>query len=90
MTKTELINKIASEANLTKTSASEALNAFLNAVQTALKKGQKITLVGFGTFSAAKRKAKKGRNPKTGEIIKIPAAKVPKFSAGKVLKEAVR
>ncbi len=90
MTKAELIDKIASGANLTKTDASRALDAFLNVVQTALKKGQKVTLVGFGTFSVAKRKARKGRNPRTGEIIKIPAAKVPKFSAGKALKTEIK
>jgi len=90
MTKAELIDKIATGANLTKADASRSLDAFLHAVQTALKKGQKITLIGFGTFSVAKRKARKGRNPRTGEVIRIPAAKIPKFKAGKTFKEAVK
>ncbi|MGB9715527.1 MAG: HU family DNA-binding protein [Thermodesulfovibrionales bacterium] len=90
MTKTELIDKISSGAGLTKTDAEKALNATLNAIKGALKKGQRVALVGFGTFSVAKRKARKGRNPKTGEELKIPATKVPKFTAGKALKEAVK
>lgn len=90
MTKTELIDKISSGAGLTKTDAEKALNATLNAIKGALKKGQKVALVGFGTFSVAKRKARKGRNPQTGEELKIPATKVPKFTAGKSLKEAVK
>ncbi|MGQ9571275.1 MAG: HU family DNA-binding protein [Thermodesulfovibrionales bacterium] len=90
MTKTELIDKIASGAGLTKADAEKALNATLNAIKVALKKGQKVTLIGFGTFSVAKRKARKGRNPQTGEELKIPATKVPKFTAGKTLKEAVK
>lgn len=90
MTKTELIDKISSGAGLTKTDAEKALNATLNAIKVALKKGQKVALVGFGTFSVAKRKARKGRNPQTGEELKIPASKVPKFTAGKALKEAVK
>lgn len=90
MTKTELIDKISSGAGLTKTDAEKALNATLNAIKGALKKGQKVALVGFGTFSVVKRKARKGRNPRTGEELKIPATKVPKFTAGKALKEAVK
>ncbi len=90
MTKAELIDKIASSASLTKADAGRALDATLDAVKAALKKGQKVTLVGFGTFSVSKRKARKGRNPKTGEEIKIPATKVPKFTAGKTLKDAVK
>lgn len=90
MTKAELIDKIASGAGLTKADAGKALDATLDAVRVALKKGQKVTLVGFGTFSVAKRKARKGRNPRTGAEIKIPAAKVPKFTSGKTLKDAVK
>lgn len=90
MTKTELIDKIASSASLTKADAGRALDATLDAIKAALKKGQKVTLVGFGTFSVSKRKARKGRNPRTGEEIKIAATKVPKFTAGKTLKDAVK
>ena len=90
MTKAELIDKIAQSADVPKAEAGRVLDAALDAVKGALKKGQKITLVGFGTFSVSKRKARKGRNPKTGAAIKIPAMKVPKFTAGKGLKDAVR
>ncbi|OHE56080.1 MAG: DNA-binding protein HU [Thermodesulfovibrio sp. RBG_19FT_COMBO_41_18] len=90
MTKAELIDKIASGTGLTKADASRALDSTLNSVRLALKKGQKVTLVGFGTFAVVKRKTRKGRNPRTGQVITIPAAKVPKFSAGKALKDAVR
>jgi len=90
MTKAELIDKIASGAGLSKVDASKALDTTLNSVKGALKKGQKVTLVGFGTFSVVKRKARKGRNPRTGDVITIPAAKVPKFTSGKALKDAVR
>jgi DNA-binding protein HU-beta len=89
MTKEELIEKVATGAKLSKADAARALDATLNAVKGALKKGQKVTLVGFGTFSVAKRKARQGRNPRTGETITIKAAKVPKFAAGKALKSAV-
>lgn len=90
MTKAELIDKIASGAGLSKADASRALDSTLDAVKAALKKGQKVTLVGFGTFSVTKRKARKGRNPKTGQAINIPAVKTPKFSAGKALKDALK
>lgn len=90
MTKAELIDKIAANAGLTKTDAGKALDATIDSVKAALKKGQKVTLVGFGTFSVSKRKARKGRNPRTGAEIKIPATKVPKFTAGKTLKDAVK
>jgi len=90
MTKAELIEKIASGAELSKADAGRALDAALDAIKAGLKKGQKITLVGFGTFSVSKRKARKGRNPRTGQEIKIPAAKIPKFTAGKSLKDAVK
>jgi nucleoid DNA-binding protein len=90
MTKAELIDKIASGAGLSKVDAGKALDTTLNSIRVSLKKGQKVTLVGFGTFSVAKRKSRKGRNPRTGEVITIPAAKVPKFTSGKALKDAVR
>lgn len=90
MTKADLIDKIASSSGLTKTDAGKALDATLDSIKAALKKGQKVTLVGFGTFSVSKRKARKGRNPRTGAEIKIPATKVPKFTAGKTLKDAVK
>jgi DNA-binding protein HU-beta len=90
MTKAELIDKIASGAGLTKSDAAKALDATIDSIRIAMKKGQKITLVGFGTFSVSKRKARKGRNPRTGAEIKIPATKVPKFTSGKTLKDAVK
>lgn len=90
MTKAELIDKIASGTGLSKADASRALDATLNSVRSALKKGQKVTLVGFGTFAVVKRKSRKGRNPRTGQAITIPAAKIPKFTAGKALKDAVK
>lgn len=90
MTKAELIDKIASGAGLSKADATKALDSTLNSVKASLKKGQKVTLVGFGTFSVVKRKARKGRNPRTGAVINIAAAKTPKFTSGKALKDAVR
>lgn len=90
MTKAELIDKIASGTGFSKADALKALDSTLNAIRAALKKGQKVTLVGFGTFSVVKRKSRKGRNPRTGETITIPAAKLPKFTSGKSLKDAVR
>jgi DNA-binding protein HU-beta len=90
MTKAELIEQIASDAGLTKTAASDTLEAIIDGIVGALKsKDGKITLTGFGTFSKTKRKARIGRNPRTGEEIKIKAANVVKFKAGKKLKEAV-
>jgi DNA-binding protein HU-beta len=90
MTKAELIDKVASGAGLSKVDASKALDTTLNSIKGALKKGQKVTLVGFGTFAVVKRKSRKGRNPRTGDVITIPAAKIPKFTSGKALKDAVR
>ncbi|HLA00733.1 MAG TPA: HU family DNA-binding protein [Thermodesulfovibrionales bacterium] len=90
MTKAELIDKVASGAGLSKVDASKALDTTLNSIKGALKKGQKVTLVGFGTFAVVKRKSRKGRNPRTGDVITIPAAKIPKFQSGKALKDAVR
>ena len=90
MTKAELIDKIASGVGLSKADAMKALDTTLNSVKASLKKGQKVTLVGFGTFSVVKRKSRKGRNPRTGDVITIPATKTPKFTAGRALKDAVR
>ncbi len=89
MKKKELIEKIADAADITKTDAEKALNATLATIAESMKKGDKVTLVGFGTFSVAKRKARQGRNPQTGKTIKIPARKVVKFKAGSKLAEAV-
>lgn len=89
MTKTELIEKIAGKANLTKAAAERALNAFLEAVTESLVKGDKLTLTGFGTFAVEQRKARQGRNPRTGQALTIPAAKMVKFRPGKQLKENV-
>jgi len=90
MTKAELVANIGKEAKISKASAEKTLNAFTNAVMKALKKGDKLTLTGFGTFSVAKRRARAGRNPQTGKEIKIPATKVAKFKAGNLLKRAVK
>lgn len=90
MTKGELIEKVASGARLSKADAARAIGATIGSITSALKKGQSVTLVGFGTFKVSKRKARKGRNPRTGEVITIKAAKVPRFSAGKSLKDAVK
>jgi DNA-binding protein HU-beta len=90
MTKADLIASIGKEAKISKASAEKALNAFSNTVMKALKKGDKLTLTGFGTFSVVKRKARTGRNPQTGKEIKIPATKVAKFKAGNLLKSAVK
>jgi DNA-binding protein HU-beta len=87
--KAELIAQIADEAELNNAAAARALDATINAVTKALKKGDTVTLVGFGTFAVGKRAARTGRNPRTGETIKIKAAKVPKFRPGKGLKDAL-
>ncbi|MCG6895024.1 MAG: HU family DNA-binding protein [Desulfobacteraceae bacterium] len=90
MTKAELIEKMAQDAGISKVAAGEALDSFIANVTKALKKKDgKVTLVGFGTFSKVRRKARKGRNPQTGEPIKIKAGNVVKFKAGKKLKDAV-
>jgi DNA-binding protein HU-beta len=87
--KSELVEAIAKTADISKASAEKALDGALGAIKGALKKGSNVTLVGFGTFRVGKRAARTGRNPRTGEAIKIKAARVPKFSAGKALKDAV-
>ena len=90
MTKAELIDTMAKDAGISKVAAAAALNSFMDNVTKALKKKEgKVTLVGFGTFSKARRKARKGRNPQTGEPIKIKAANVVKFKPGKKLRDAV-
>ena len=89
MKKIELVAEIAAQAELTKTDAGKALDAFIAVVSEALNKDDSVTIVGFGTFEVRKRKARTGRNPKTGEALKIKASKVPAFKAGKALKDAV-
>ena len=89
MNKTELVDAIVNDAKVTKKEAEAVVNAFTANVTKALKKGDKVTLIGFGTFEVGKRSARTGRNPQTGETIKIKAAKTPKFKAGKALKDAV-
>jgi DNA-binding protein HU-beta len=90
MNKAELIDAMASEANLTKADAKRALDAFVGATTKALKKGDRVALVGFGSFSVAKRAARTGRNPKTNAPIQIPAKKVVKFKAGSELADTVK
>jgi DNA-binding protein HU-beta len=87
--KSELIDQIAKQADISKAAATRALDAAIGTVKVSLKKGGMVTLVGFGTFYVGKRAARSGRNPRTGASIKIRAAKVPKFRAGKALKDAV-
>ncbi len=90
MNKSELIDAIANSADISKAAAGRALDAAMESVKKALKKGDMVTLVGFGTFYIGKRAARSGRNPRTGATIKIKAAKQPKFRAGKSLKDAVQ
>lgn len=89
MNKQDLVSKVAETADISKTKAASAVDAVIDAIKGSLKKGDDVRLVGFGTFSVANRAATTGRNPRTGEPIKIPASKQPKFKAGKDLKEAV-
>ena len=89
MNKTELIEAIAKESKLSKKDAEAALSAYTTVVTKALRKGDKVTLVGFGTYEVRKRAARTGKNPQTGETIKIAAAKIPAFKPGKGLKDAV-
>ena len=89
MNKTEFVAAVAEEAKLSKKDAQEAVNAFITVVTKALKKNDKVQLVGFGTFEVAKRAARTGRNPQTGKAMQIKASKAPKFKAGKAFKDAV-
>lgn len=89
MNKTELIDAIAQQAELSKAEATRALNATLDTIQSSLSQGDSVSLIGFGTFAVGERAARTGRNPRTGETLEIKAAKLPKFRAGKALKDAV-
>ncbi|MCE2989568.1 MAG: HU family DNA-binding protein [Burkholderiales bacterium] len=89
MNKTEMIEAVAKSADISKAAAGRAVEAMIASVRGSLKKGQMVTIVGFGTFYVGKRAARSGRNPRTGTAIKIKAAKVPKFRAGKALKDAL-
>lgn len=89
MNKTELIDAVAEGADISKAAATRAVDTMLNSISKSLANGDQVTLVGFGTFSVKDRAARTGRNPRTGEPINIPAAKVPGFKAGKALKDAV-
>lgn len=90
MNKTELIDAMATDTGLSKADAQRALDAFIGNVSKALKKGGTVSLIGFGTFSVKKRAARTGRNPATGETIKIKASKTPSFKAGKGFKDAIK
>ena len=90
MTREELIQKMAKEAKLSKAQAARAVKSMLDGITTSLKKGKKVSFVGFGTFTVAKRKARTGRNPRTGESMQIAEARVPKFKPGKQLKMAIK
>ena len=90
MTKAELVGQIASEGGITKSQAEKAVDGFVSAVSDALATSDKITLVGFGTFSVGERAQREGRNPRTGAKIKIPASKAVKFKAGKTLSEKIK
>jgi len=87
--KQDMIEQIAQAAEVSKSAAERALDALVSAIKTSLKKGDMVTLVGFGTFYVGTRKARQGRNPRTGAALKIAAAKVPRFRAGKALKDAI-
>ncbi len=89
MNKAELVKAVSDKTNSTKKAAEEAVNAFVDVVADTLTKGEKVQLVGFGSFEVRKRAARKGRNPQSGEEIKIPASKAPGFKAGKALKDVV-
>lgn len=90
MNKADLVSAIAESANISKVSAAQALDGIIEAVTNSLQKGEPVALIGFGTFSVKSRAERNGRNPKTGDPIKIPAAKVPNFKPGKMLKDAVK
>ncbi|MBC7075494.1 MAG: HU family DNA-binding protein [Syntrophomonadaceae bacterium] len=89
MNKTELVEEVAVKLGMTKKDVEKTVNAFLQTVEESLKAGEKVQLIGFGTFEVRERQARKGRNPQTGDEIDIPAARVPAFKAGKTLKEAL-
>ncbi len=89
MNKADIISKMAEEADITRAAAERAYSAFLNAIREGLQQGDKITLIGFGSFFVSERKARRGRNPQTGEPLEIPASKAVKFSPAKGLKEAI-
>ena len=89
MNKADLIDQIAQAAEISKSAAERSVDALFNAVKSSLRKGEEVTLVGFGTFYAGKRQARTGRNPRTGEALDIKAARLPKFRAGKALKDAI-
>lgn len=89
MNKTELISEVAGKTGMTKKDAEKVVQAFFDTVEGVLKAGDKVQLIGFGTFEVRERQARKGRNPQTGEEISIPAARVPAFKAGKALKDAL-
>lgn len=89
MNKNELIEELSDKTGFTKSDTSKFVNAYIDVVSKTLRKGKDVALVGFGTFRVAKRKARTGRNPQTGKVLKIPAKKVPAFRPGKALKEAV-
>ena len=89
MNKTELVAAMADQAGLSKKDSEKALKAFTDVVAAELKKGEKVQLVGFGTFEVAERAAREGRHPQTGAVMKIPASKAPKFKAGKALKDSI-
>lgn len=89
MNKSELVEYIAASADISKAAAARSLDAVIEAVKDTLKKNESVTLVGFGTFSVGERAARSGRNPRNGEVIEIKSAKIPKFKAGKALKDAV-
>ncbi len=90
MNKSDLVEAVASSADMTKAAAARAVDSMLEAVTTALKKGEQVAVSGFGTFEVRERAARQGRNPQTGETIQIKASKVPAFKAGKALKDAVQ
>jgi len=89
LNKTELISEVSAKTGMTKKDVEKIVNAFFSTIESALKSGDKVQLIGFGTFEVRDRQARKGRNPQTGEEINIPATKVPAFKAGKALKDAV-
>jgi len=90
MNKQDIVGKIARDTGLTKTSAAAAVQSMIESITKSLKKGDPVSLVGFGTFKTAQRKARQARNPQTGATINVPKRRVPRFSAGKALKQAVR